>query len=157
MNKLELQSASFATALDVASGPNYLGDSIVLDKLLRSFAKQTLDRRGTMATEEASQKDLEDALGLAGILLGYDGRYTSMPKWNAEGYIDRFVASTLNVTGQNPQEVVAHVFVRFLLDIYWLVNYANSPGILEEQWAWQIDAIIEHYRNLLLGIRPIEE
>jgi hypothetical protein len=88
---------------------------------------------------------------MADIFLGKNEDYASIPHWNDPIHIVSWVTHHSDVKGENPDEIMASVFVNFLVDVYGLYNYAAN-GALPEAWEWQVNAICETYTNLLLGI-----
>jgi hypothetical protein len=149
---MDTNSASLLAALEVASGPNYLGSIPFVDSVLRNLAMDALRRRQEMSCEEATERDWDDCCRLGRIFLGGDPGFTPVPTWNCENHIDQFLARELGWTGRKPLEITRGVFVKFLVDFYNLVSYANTPGVQEYQYDFQFEGIFEFYRNLLIGV-----
>ena len=143
-------------ALRIAASENYLGDQAVVDALLRPFALSAVKRRQFMETNAASIEDLAACLKLAGIFLGENKSFAVIPGWNEPGGIDVFVFKQLNRIGDTPREVVAGAFVQLLIEIYGVLNQAQSRA-LEENWQCRIDAIVHTYTGLLVGLSPKSE
>ena len=151
-------NAALEAGIAQAAKPNYLGDIQVIEFLLRDFVQRALARRNPPEDPKPNtEKDSEDALKLASIFLGQDPQYAPMPGWNEPGKIDVWIAQELNVQDDTPQLVVACAFVEFLTEMYELYNYACEPDTKPEQWEPQIDAITEHWRNVLLGVKEPTE
>jgi hypothetical protein len=147
-------NAALQAGITQAAKPNYLGDIQVVEYLLREFARTAINRRNPPEDPKPNnEKDKQDCLKLADILLGQNPLYTPMPSWNKPGQIDEWIAQELNVKNETPQEVVACAFAEFLADIYALYNLACQPNTKDEQWTPQIDLIVGKYRNLLLGVK----
>jgi hypothetical protein len=54
----------------------------------------------------------------------------------------------------DPETIVAGALLNMTLELVKLQQYANEPATLEEQWKWQVDAIIEHFTGLCMGLTP---
>lgn len=153
---MDANSASFVAALQAASKPNYLGSIAVVDSILRNLAVQILNRREKMSKEDAAEANAKDCDRLAVAFLGEDPAYAPMPVWNSEGHIDQFVAAALGWSGRTPQQIMRGLFTEFVGDFNRLADYANTPGVPEDNWIWQSDALLESYIGFLLGIPPVE-
>jgi hypothetical protein len=135
----------------------WLGDSYVVEGLLRSFAKEAMDRRNACAMdelrpEEWKQLDRDACLQLADIFLGKNPFFNSVPGWNEPGKIDVFLVREFNLGDTDPILRVATVLAELLLEMVNVAKYASQEGVVEEQWVWQVDAAIETYRNYMIGI-----
>ena len=79
-----------------------------------------------------------------------------MKPWNSPGHIDRFVTrelgSKLGWGDGRSEHVMKTMFAQFIADFYRLADYAADPAVPEDNWNWQGLAIVESYRNYLLGI-----
>ena len=133
---------------------NYLGNIGVVQYLLRDLAARAIDRYDPDRKTQSLAADVEDCMKLADIFLGKDPAYAPMPSWNVEGQIDRYVSehSEMKITGFTPREVMASVFINFLINMYELYTYAAN-GAKPEDWEWQVDAICDDTTNLLLGMQ----
>ena len=145
----------FDTGLDAslkqAVKPNYLGSPEVVQALLRELGTKATKRFDPKDAPGSVTKDIHDCKLMADIFLGKNEDYASIPHWNDPIHIVSWVTQHSDVKGENPDEIMASVFVNFLVDVYGLYNYAAN-GALPEAWEWQVNAICETYTNLLLGI-----
>jgi hypothetical protein len=84
-------SSGWHIALEKASGAKpYLGDTAVVDRLIREFIKGVLDRfdavqEGKMLPAEASDMDKQSCERYGTIFVGGDGQYESIGAWNKDG------------------------------------------------------------------------
>jgi hypothetical protein len=162
MDNVLADSVSFVAALQTASGPSYLGKLSVVDGILRELARSALNRRATLPFVAAEKLNELDCIRLTNIFLGKDASdHTPMNPWNSPGHIDRFVTqefcSKLGWGEGRPDHVMKTMFAQFIADFYRLADYAADPAVPEDNWNWQVPAIIESHRNLLLGIiEPID-
>jgi hypothetical protein len=150
---MDANAASFVAALELASRPNYLGDTAVVVGLLRNLALTALKRRETLPAEDANKLNEADCWRLAGIFLGRDRHFTPMP-WNSEGQVARFVAQQLDWPDSRPELVMRNMFAGFIGDFYRLADYV-AEGATEDNWVFQVQGQVETYRDLLLGV-PFE-
>lgn len=154
---MDTNSASFLAALEVASGPNYLGNLSVVDGILRELATEALNRRATLPVVDTAKLNEMDCIRLTNVFLGKDtANHTPMKPWNSPGHIDRFVTrefgSKLGWGECRPEHAMKTMFAQFIADFYRLADYAADPAVPECNWDWQGPAFLESYTMLLLGI-----
>lgn len=146
------QSATFIKALQAATTDSqYLGDIMVIDGLFRNLFNDALKRRLENVSDATAQDD-KDATTLAKILLGKYEEYQGQPEWNRPGGIDEYVAEKAGIEETEPEARVATAILQKIVEFYKIVTYSQQPEVLDEQWAWQIDALVADARNLFLGI-----
>jgi hypothetical protein len=135
--------------IDRGDDEGCLGSTTFIDGLLRVMISDWTDAlaAGT-ATADLAKRLCEDN---AAILMGKREGFGAMPGWNVEGGIDLWVASQLG-TSERGQDAIENALVQMLIQATSICNYADEPGVLEEQWKWQVDAMFEEYVNLFLGI-----
>jgi len=133
-----------------AGDDNYLGDPMVVEVLLRTMASNVLDER-TRRLGSSAPIEEHHAVSMAQIFLGQNSDFTPMMNWNEPGYIDEFVTENLNINETDPLIRMKTFFIVFLIDLYNIAIYSGKPGILDEQWKPQVDALIDYYRDLLMG------
>jgi hypothetical protein len=134
-----------------------LGDPQVVDRILGVFVKEAMDRYIACAQSELSpaayqEGDRSACLETAKLFLGLNPFFQTVPEWNCPGAIDEFLVRQLNIGETEPILRLATALSELLIEMHNLRKYAAEPGILEEQWVWQVGAIIETYRNFLLGV-----
>lgn len=143
---LDLFSAA-ATATKATEG--YLGSTSFLDGLLRVMVSDWTDALGAGTATADVAKRL--AQNYSEILIGKREGFGAVPGWNVEGGIDRFVASQLGLP-ETGRDAIEHALVQMLAQCTSICNYADEPGVLDEHWRWQVDAMFEEFTNLFLGI-----
>ena len=154
---MDTNSASLAAALHTAMGPNYLGDLVLVDSILRELAQAALNRRATLPIKEAKKLNEMDFARLADAFLGNDtANYTPMTPWNSPGQIDRYIMDALGRRlgwpKGRPERTLKALFNCFVKDMLALEDYAADPNVPQSNWDWQVPAIVESYRNLLIGL-----
>lgn len=154
---MDANSASLLAALEVASGPNYLGNLSVVDGILRELALAALNRRATLPDVDAEKLNEADCIRLTNVFLGKNTTdYTPIKPWNSPGHIDRFVmrefGRKLGWGEGRPEHILKAMFAEFIMDFYRLADYAADPAVPEDNWNWQPDALFESYVGYLLGI-----
>lgn len=146
------KSPTLPAAIDAMDAPQYLGDTIVIEGMIRNFFNDALQRRIANDTS-ATDQDQKDAQTLAEILLGeHPNDFRPQPAWNRPGGLDAYLAKKLELEDIDPADRVATALLGALMIYYNIVTYAQQPGVLEEQWNWQVDVLVQDTRNLLLGI-----
>lgn len=146
------KSPSLPGAIAAASSEKqYLGDIAVIDGMVRNLFNDALHRRNVQ-DPKATDADEKDTETLAGILLGKYKEYEPQPAWNRPGGVDQWIREQTQIEEDEPVRVVQTALLQKLVDFYKIVTYSQQPGVLEEQWNWQIDALVADARNLLLGI-----
>lgn len=148
-------SPSFEAAVRLAGSENYLGSSQVVDDYLRNFATDALERNGAEGKDDHQKldADLQACYKASRVFLGEDSAFSSVPVWNSPGHIDKFLAKELNTPETDPSKIIQVLFVRFLTEIYKIAKYSDLA--LPEQWEWQVEAAIENYRNMLIGVQTV--
>lgn len=151
----------FEAAVDAAAkteGVAYLGDRAMVNGLLRTVASGLLNSM-------ASIKDPADRIArlkrgcrnTAAALLGQRSRFAPMPGWNTPGGIDAFCAKWLGIAETDPKDRMESAVLQMMNELFEVADYAGTPGVLEEQWRWQIDATLDWYTDLFLGVSPPQQ
>lgn len=148
-NDEPLFKLSTESLADEAHG--YLGDSTVVAALLRNTVGAITAAVGKPSADVLLRKACR-ATGRT--LLGQNPAYTPLRNWNEPGRIDVFVAKWAGSSEVNPLDRMEHGVLRFAEAVLELVDYAGQPGVLEEQWQWQLDALIEKWTCLFMGVSP---
>lgn len=136
---------------------NYLGDLEVLNQLLRFYITNLVDQ--LQRTENRKWKMAEvrrQASSLSRILLGKSREFQSVSRWNEPGGIDEFCRRWLGVDDDTPDDRMEHAVLVFFDEILEIAGYASTDGVLEEQWGWQLDATIEKYAAMFVGVSPAQ-
>lgn len=133
------------------SGDNYVASQVFLDSLVRNLVVESVARRQQLPTDKAISGDVQSCRDAAKILLGQDDRFHTIPFYGPGG-IDVHLAKWSGVDETNPNNRVTGALVNLLTEIHGVVNQMDE--YLEEQWSFQIDAIINHYVGLLMGFTP---
>jgi len=143
-------TSGFATALEQAAKPNYLGDPAVVEGLLRQYAMECVARLVDGKERlEAAKIDWAEAAKLADILLGKSPEYPSMAGWNKPGIIDRWLVDQTQVLGDTAEERVARTLVIYLCRMYdLLVQSQNDP---QDSDQILVDAIVQEFTLVLMG------
>jgi hypothetical protein len=157
-NQQKISDQPFVAAVaDLAAGGDrpYLGDTETVEALLRGAVADVM---GVMRPDVPADKRVNAVrkkskeVGL--ILLGLDPAYAPVRKWNAPGGIDTHCAKWLALGDQDPADVMTHALVKLFGEVLDVANYAAEPGVLDEQWRFQIDGLIERYLALFTGMTP---
>ena len=149
------QESLFADSLTNLQTDNYLGDRLTIQAVLRYALGQVSTK-----LEDGGDGQLVVSVvrpwsrWLSKVFLGQDNDYKPIHKWNEPGAIDEFCAKWIGSSETDPELRMEHVFVKFFNEILDLAEYAGTDGVLDEQWLFQMDLILENYINLLLGIDP---
>ena len=132
-----------------------LADSKTVETLLRTAASEAFEvAERTDDADQVGQNVFDSLKPTARILLGKDPAYHALKGWNEPGGIDQHLKHWEGVDETDPETIVAGALLNMTLELVKLQNYANEPETLEEQWKWQVDATIEHYTGLCMGLTP---
>jgi hypothetical protein len=141
---------SIATAAD--DDNQYLGDAVVVETILRAAIGEFMS---LVQEGKATQADMERiARRAAGIFLGHDKDFTPVPKWNAPGHIDEFVAKWVGSEETDAVARLEQMMVEMMGQSLEIARIADRPDALDEEWKWQLPAMFQEYTWLLLGIPP---
>lgn len=147
------EQALFAETFEgMASKEGYLGRVDDVEALLRTAALAVLEAK----TSDVEKVSGEQAIHIAKELLG-EGKMAPVSGWNEAGAIDVFAKPYAVVTGNDPHEVMSALFFEMINELSDVAQLADTPGILPEQWEWQVGATYETYRNIAMGCHPRKE
>ncbi len=153
-----LEPELFDQSLQAQATGNYLGDSQVLHVLLRNTISDFCEKYPEQETD-AERTNVKRVLArrLATILLGKDKNFASLDTWNEPGGIDVFCAHWLGSSEKDPMAVMEHAVLLMLHEILDLADFVGMDGVLEEQWGFQVDAIIDRYVGIFIGLSPPQQ
>ncbi len=153
MSKAKIDDKSrepvFITTLRQSEKENYLGSYKNLDSLLRLVVSAVT---GAKTDKETKAQVKIQAKKLAGILLGKDKEFLPIHNWNSAGHIDMFLAKWLGIPDTDPEDRVESAVLDFILEILGIADYAGADGVLPEQWQFQVEASIQKFVYLFLGV-----
>lgn len=131
----------------------YLGDPDIVDAMIRDIASEAIQKLGSGAD---ASKVIKTLCGpVAKVFLGKDKNFAPVRGWNKPGVIDSFVARWCGVKdARGPEMRIVGGLARMILEVMDVIKYANTPGVLDEQWKPQIDEIIQRYTGIFMGICP---
>lgn len=137
-----------AAAIQGTGTRPYLGDPTVIQAMLRHAIYEYTTSPGK--PEEIVNKIASDN---ARTLLGKKPKtFEPVPGWNEPGGIDVFSAKWLGSSEKDPLQRMRHCIMMMLGDISDVVKYAAEPGVLPEQWQFQVDGIVEKYTYIFVGV-----
>lgn len=149
----------FRQALDAHSNedePNYLGDKKVVESILRLAAFEAF----SALPEAVENNTVEEMLMRVGMdrmpaFFGVDG-HKEVRGFNEPGGVDVFVAKWCGVDSDKPTERLVGGFLAMMSDLLE-IEKESQEGALPEQCQWQVDAIIERYAMIFMGISPVQQ
>jgi len=148
----------FTPALDASKSGYYLGDRRTVEMILRLAISDIMERMLTAKTDDAKKDILNSVMTkYAKIFLGKVSEYQPLRRWNEPGGIDGFVAKWTGSAETDPMERVKHGVLKLYGEVLDLNTYASTPGILKEQWEWQLDAIFNRYAGIFIGMSPAQQ
>ena len=154
----KLDASPFLVALEAASGESYLGDPKFVEAALRQFALDAANRcRVEVDAAGAYRTDVAAAEKMADIFLGENSAYTPMLPWNSPGQIDVFVAEQVAaglecfVLGYTPKQTMTNTFLLLTADVHSMIQCAGENSD-PDGWKKNLDASLENFKNILLGI-----
>ena len=134
----------------------YLGDPQVVERILRTIARESVNCRGAVAQgiltqEDAARIDEKEAGNLARALLGRERRYATDANWHVPGVIDGFVRDELKLQVRGAEDILVAGILHYLHEIHDRVDLANNPNVAPD-WENKIGDVFSKYRDLLLGL-----
>ena len=139
----------FGDSLDaVEHEDGYLGDPTYIGAMLRLFITEAMMGARTTEAIEAS------AQSVAKVLLGEEGKAKRLVGWNEPGGIDEFAAKWCGVAETDPLKRMTGAVLKLLSDCCDVMDYAAKPGVTPDQWQFQIDALVQQYALLFIGVSP---
>lgn len=149
---MERDVDAFRSSIDAATDTDtrgYLGDANVVNAFLRDFAAEAMklvDKKDLLGIERACEK-------AAKVLLGSDDKnYHPMPKWNEPGGIDEFAAKWCGVLEGDPHERMKGALLSLVGELCDVASLASQKWSTKDQWGWQVDAVLDKYTQLFIGI-----
>lgn len=122
----------------------YLGNPQVIADLLRLACNEVLTEGNQDTLRKASSH-------VADILLGKDAGYSTICS-NRPGGIDVFAANELGLGGDTPEDRMQNCVLACIREMFELRDYASQPGVTSDLWKPQVDAIINKYALLFVGL-----
>lgn len=150
------QDRLFTDSLKSIEKENFLGDRSTVEALLRMEVNKILDS-DTLVLRKAEEKILSVCKEVADTLLGRNPKFRPLHNWNEPGKIDVFCAHWLGSSEIDPRDRMEHCVLKLFLNLLSLADYAAEPGVLPEQWRWQVDSIFNKYINVFMGVDPATE
>ena len=147
------QDRPFLQALASLGEMNSLANRSVVEATVRFIVGETI-RAVLLAGRPALRLALvkKAAVKLARILLGDNPDYTPVYHWNEPGQIDEFCAKWCGSAETDPHQRMEHCVVIMFEELLELAGYAGTEGVLDEQWQFQFNGIIDKYVGLFMGI-----
>ena len=142
----------FKAAMKAVDELVHLGDVKSVENLLRFYASEFADRSQGPADPLPVITKL--ARRLAKILLGEDPAYSPMYRWNQPGVIDEYCAKALGSSENTPLKVMEHCVMMFFEELSEVAVIAGTDGVLEEEWGWKVEAVLEKFTNAFVGLSP---
>jgi hypothetical protein len=135
--------SSFQAALAVANSEGYLGNSEIVEGLVRDFVANVIE-----ATSPDTAFSECDRMAL--IFSGNEPGFTPIPEWNTREALGMKCADWQDVDpNQSLIDILRATFAKYAI---WarstVADYANEPN---DDWRWRIDLIIEYCTSLMLG------
>lgn len=125
---------------EATDGRPYLGDTHAVEKLLRQFAANVLERydevgHGVLTPNDAANADREACLALARIFCGLDASYASVRGWTGKPLADHLrqrMARDL-VEDDDDLQVVAQALSVLVHAIYDVLRSDGDDGAMMQQ------------------------
>jgi len=134
----------------------YLGDPNVVGALLRETVVSVMDvyARPNVSDADKMGKLQRECQKLGSILLGTLSKsdFSPIPGWNQPGGIDEFCAKWCGSSETSPRARMEHAALKMMTEVMELAKYAGRAS--EEESKWQLDAIIQSYTGIFMGISP---
>lgn len=91
----------------------------------------------------------------ADIFLGKNKAYRPDSLWNEPGYIDEYLATIMPFPTKDANERMRTFFIVFATKLKELLEFSNTPGVLDEQWQESGALMYREFAMMLLGIPTV--
>jgi hypothetical protein len=140
---------AFADSLEVLDHDDgYLGDPEYIGAMLHLVITEA------MTGPNNPDGIMGLARGVAKVLLGLEGKEKPVVGWNEPGGIDEFAAKWCGVDETDPVLRMTGAVLRFIDEVCAVGDYASQPGVTNDQWQFQIDALVQKYALIFIGVSP---
>ncbi len=132
--------------IDDIDHAGYLGNPQVASSLLRDFV-------GGVMTDKVDYSEAAVRLAhpLAKIFLGQDPGYPGL-EFNQPGCIDAYLAKEIGIGEPDPERRICVALFALLNELFAVQKLVAEQQLIKEQWQPEVDAILEQYTNLFLGL-----
>ena len=132
----------------------YLGDVQHVGAILRLAASEVLD----LLPEAVENDRIETMIHSIGkkrmrAFFGNQG-HRPVRGFNEPGGVDMFVAEWTGTEANTPTERLIGGFASLISELLDVEGFAGKENSLKEQWQWQVDAILDRYAMIFMGIAP---
>ncbi len=134
--------------IDDIDHAGYLGNPQVVSSLLRDFVGTLLSGKYEWSLGDETEKLVHP---LAKIFLGQDPNYPGL-EFNQPGCIDAYLAKELGLSDKDSEERVCVALILLLRELLDLHKIVAEQQLIKEQWQPEVDAILEQYTNLFVGL-----
>lgn len=140
----------------------YLGDKETVDGMLRTFVGRICARyvrvsEGAVPAADASQADMDECRRFADIFLGRDEGYSTVGPWNGTPLADACRTAFKEIlsaeASAKDEDALAATFALLVHAVYDALREC-AMGDSEEAQADALNAIIDDWGNLLIGVPP---
>lgn len=133
--------------LELALSKGYLGNFLVIDGILRTFANKVMTSK---YVDDDYQEIETKAKEVAEILLGEDKSFPGS-KWNSPGQIDAYVGRIEGIDSEDPKERISGALINMVVKLIGLARKVEEQKLTEEQWQSSVRKIFVRYAYLMLG------
>lgn len=135
----------------------FLREYDVVYGILRTFADEFLHYLGSTSDDLGARaawiRDLCERS--ADIFLGKNETYQPDDLWNEPGQIDEYLATIMPFPTADAKERMRTFFIVFASKLKDLVDFSNTPGVLDEQWQQSGALMYREFAMMLLGIPTV--
>jgi len=147
----------------LAAGPNALASPSVVEELVRSFMVNVTGIRASYQDRSLPPEDCAPAidklsLHFQAIFYGEDAdQYPPVTSWNVPGSLGQFICERMGWSKTAQSEAVQMLFHRLASDLLDVIVAAEKGTADEERIQFETQALVDSYRDILMGIPPGHE
>lgn len=125
---------------------------IGVDSLRAPEAAEALLQNMTEAIHSAIEAEVNLGDVMAKLARKYAKDLLDDGGWNSPSMLGRFLMEWFS--GSNPHECAELCLMQFGLEYVRILQYAGMAGVLQEQWAPQLEELFGRYVGYLIGVIP---
>jgi len=144
--------------LSNAETSGYLGDKHYVQSILQLAAAEVFEMLPSVVDQEQGPEKLIYEVGKKHMRTFFGAKGNKGVRgFNEPGGIDVFVAKWCGVDETKPTDRLIGGFAAMIGELLEVEGFANHSEALKEQWAWQVEAILDRYAMIFMGISPPQQ
>ena len=149
--------SGLVASLGESGGPQFLGDSAVVERLVRQFVADVVTRfdevgHGVLTPEDAANADRDACFRMAQVFSGLDPAYTSMRGWTGHGLASHLRNSMTAELAESDDdaEVIAQAFAVLVHAVYDALRVSATAS--EASVMQTVERAVQSLSRSLVGV-----